>query len=96
MTTTSKLVKLKITTIKRIEKYGNFKESYDDVINKIIENLKFGDIKKSEIIQLLKARGRLQKELFEQAKQTRQEYFGNKVFVTSGKYPFLKTPCLVW
>ncbi|MFA6572361.1 MAG: [FeFe] hydrogenase H-cluster radical SAM maturase HydE [Bacteroidota bacterium] len=49
--------------------------------NKIIENLKFGKINKSEIVQLLKARGSLQKELFEQAKQTRQEFFGNKVFV---------------
>lgn len=49
--------------------------------SRIIESLKTGDIKKSELIRLLKARGNLQKKLFEQAKQIRQEYFGNKIFV---------------
>src|SRR3989344_3671354 len=48
---------------------------------KIIEKLKTGKINKSEITQLLKARGNLQKELFKQARKVRQRYFGNKIFV---------------
>lgn len=51
------------------------------MVTKIIENLRSGKIKKTEIIQLLKARGSLQKELFEQARKIRQKHFGNKVFV---------------
>lgn len=51
------------------------------MVNEIIENLKYEGIDKSKIIQLLQARGNLQKELFEQARKTRQKHFRNKVFV---------------
>lgn len=47
----------------------------------IIEKLKIGKINKSEIVQLLKARGDLQKSLFEEAKKIRRKYFGDKVVV---------------
>lgn len=50
-------------------------------IDDLIEKLKSGKINKSEITYLLKAKGNLQKELFEQARQIRQKYYGNKVFV---------------
>jgi biotin synthase len=50
-------------------------------MNKLLEKLKKGDVNKKDLIQLLKTKGKLQEDLFKEARKTREKYLKDIVSV---------------